>query len=146
LELSRRARWELRTIAGRYPAVAGPLIRRSGNPISPETDVVIEGFPRTGNTFAVTAFVMAQPGFVSVAHHVHVPAQVISAERLGVPALLLWGEDDPFAPVAGARRFAAELTGAELVVVPGTGHFVYDDAPEETAEALGAFLSESAPR
>jgi haloalkane dehalogenase len=59
---------------------------------------------------------------------------------LGVPALVLWGEDDPFAPLAGARRLAGELPGAELVVVPGTGHFVYDDAPEATAAAVADFL------
>ena len=31
---------------------------------------------------------------------------------LGVPFLALWGEDDPFAPVAGAQRFADEIPGA----------------------------------
>src|SRR5215212_3582936 len=30
---------------------------------------------------------------------------------LGVPFLALWGEDDPFAPVAGAQRFAREGAG-----------------------------------
>jgi haloalkane dehalogenase len=64
---------------------------------------------------------------------------------LGVPALVLWGEDDPFAPVAGARRFADELPDAELLVVPGTGHFVYDDAPEATAAAVAAFVRRIAP-
>src|SRR5215216_7966760 len=28
--------------------------------------------------------------------------------RLGVPTALLWGEDDPFAPLAGAHRFQQE--------------------------------------
>src|SRR5436190_2308312 len=65
---------------------------------------------------------------------------------LGVPFLALWGEDDPFAPVSGAHRFAKEIPGARVQVVAGTGHFVYDDAPEEAAEALAAFLSEAAPR
>ena len=59
---------------------------------------------------------------------------------LDVPALVLWGEDDPFAPVAGAHRFVAELADAELVVLPGTGHFVVDDAPAAYAEAVMAFL------
>ncbi len=59
---------------------------------------------------------------------------------LGVPALLLWGEDDPFAPVAGAERFAAELPDTRMVVVPGTGHFVFDDAPDVTAAKVAAFL------
>ena len=49
---------------------------------------------------------------------------------LDVPVLLLWGEDDEFAPVAGAHRFERELADTELVVVEGTGHFVWEDAPE----------------
>jgi haloalkane dehalogenase len=59
---------------------------------------------------------------------------------LGVPALILWGETDPFAPVAGAERFHRELPDSELVVVPGAGHFVFEDAPERAAEAVVAFL------
>jgi pimeloyl-ACP methyl ester carboxylesterase len=31
-------------------------------------------------------------------------------------------------------------------VVPGTGHFVYEDAPGTAAEALATFLAEAAPR
>jgi haloalkane dehalogenase len=60
---------------------------------------------------------------------------------LGVPALLLWGEDDPFAPVAGAHRFQRELPDTELVVVNGARHFVWEDAPSECAAALTAFLA-----
>ncbi len=63
---------------------------------------------------------------------------------LGVPALLIWGEDDPFAPLAGGRRLASELPGARLEVVPGTGHFVFDDAPEATAALVAGFLRELA--
>jgi pimeloyl-ACP methyl ester carboxylesterase len=61
---------------------------------------------------------------------------------LGVPALLVWGEDDPFAPVAGAHRLARELPGARLEVVPGTSHFVFDDAPEASAALVAAFLED----
>jgi haloalkane dehalogenase len=60
---------------------------------------------------------------------------------LGVPALLIWGEDDPFAPLAGAHRFERELPDTELVVIGGTGHFVWEDAPAECAEALVRFLA-----
>ncbi len=59
---------------------------------------------------------------------------------LGVPALLVWGEEDEFAPVAGAHRFERELPDTELVVVEGARHFVWEDAPEECAEALTGFL------
>jgi haloalkane dehalogenase len=59
---------------------------------------------------------------------------------VGAPTLLLWGADDPFAPLAGAHRFARELPDTELVVVEGSGHFVYDDAPEACSNAIVTFL------
>jgi haloalkane dehalogenase len=60
---------------------------------------------------------------------------------LGVPALLLWGEEDEFAPVAGAHRFQRELPATELVVVDGARHFVWEDAPAQCAAALTRFLA-----
>jgi haloalkane dehalogenase len=59
---------------------------------------------------------------------------------VGAPALILWGEDDPFAPVAGAHRFAEELPDTELVIVSGAKHFVYDDEPEACSAAVRSFL------
>ena len=61
--------------------------------------------------------------------------------RLGVPVLVLWGEDDPFAPVAGAHRLHREIPGSELVVIEGGGHFAPEDAPERYASELLRFLS-----
>jgi haloalkane dehalogenase len=59
---------------------------------------------------------------------------------LGVPTLLVWGENDGFAPVAGAHRFAAELPDARLAIVEGVGHFVFDDAPERCVDEVTSFL------
>ena len=59
---------------------------------------------------------------------------------LGVPTLLVWGENDGFAPVGAGRRFEAGLPDARLVVVEGAGHFVWEDAPERTAQEVVAFL------
>jgi hypothetical protein len=50
---------------------------------------VIEGFPRSANTFAVNAFQLAQPGPVRIAHHLHEPAHVLAAVGQGVPTVLL---------------------------------------------------------
>jgi haloalkane dehalogenase len=59
---------------------------------------------------------------------------------LGVPVLRLWGEDDPFAPVAGAKRFEAELPDTRLTVIEGAGHFVVEDEPERYAQEVVDFL------
>ena len=58
---------------------------------------------------------------------------------LAAPALVLWGADDPFAPVAGAHRLHAELPGSELVVLDGAGHFSPEDAPEAYAAEVVRF-------
>ncbi|MQA76196.1 MAG: alpha/beta fold hydrolase [Solirubrobacterales bacterium] len=61
--------------------------------------------------------------------------------ELGVPTLLLWGEGDEFAPLAGARRFQREIPGARLAVVEGAGHFVFDQEPRRCAREVAAFLA-----
>jgi haloalkane dehalogenase len=63
---------------------------------------------------------------------------------LGVPTLILWGEEDRFAGVEMARRFHDELPGSELVLFEDAGHFVWDDQPERTASALVDFLARRA--
>jgi haloalkane dehalogenase len=64
---------------------------------------------------------------------------------LGVPTLLVWGENDEFAPVAGAHRFERELPDTELVIIGEAGHFVWEDAPERCAEAVTRFLARISP-
>jgi len=61
--------------------------------------------------------------------------------RLVVPALLLWGADDKFAPMGGARRFEREIPGAELIALEGVGHFVYDQEPDRCAREVAGFLA-----
>jgi haloalkane dehalogenase len=63
---------------------------------------------------------------------------------LGLPALILWGEEDRFASVKMAQRFHEELPGSELAVVEGAGHFVWDDEPARATEALVDFLQRRA--
>jgi hypothetical protein len=54
-----------------------------------QTELVIEGFPRSANTFAVVAFQLAQETPVRIAHHLHAPCQLIAGARRGVPSLAL---------------------------------------------------------
>lgn len=57
--------------------------------VSSSSDIVIEGFPRSGNTYAVAAFRHAQGTPVRIARHLHAPAQVTLGLRYGVPALVV---------------------------------------------------------
>jgi hypothetical protein len=57
--------------------------------VRPSTQLVVEGFPRSGNTFAAMAIRLAQPEPPVMASHVHIPAQVRRAAVLHVPILLV---------------------------------------------------------
>ncbi len=59
------------------------------------------------------------------------------------PTLLVWGSRDPLFPIEDARRAADALHDAELVVVEGSGHWPYLEAPETFNQALLAFLARS---
>lgn len=91
-----RAVYEAGTFVARYPAVALAIARWRGHgvPIGEDADVVIEGYPRSANSFAVAAFEAAQTEPVRIAHHTHAPANVIAAVRRGVPALVLVREPE----------------------------------------------------
>lgn len=60
-----------------------------GRLASPDSQLVIQAFPRSGNTFATLAFLSSQPQHVNLAHHLHAPAQLIAAARWRRPALLI---------------------------------------------------------
>jgi len=59
---------------------------------------------------------------------------------LGVPALIVWGAKDEFAPVGGAHRFHKQIPGSELVVLEHAGHFVMEDDPARVGAELRRFL------
>jgi haloalkane dehalogenase len=61
--------------------------------------------------------------------------------EMAVPTLILWGEDDNFAPLSGARRFNREIPGSDLVVVPGAGHFVFETDPERCLRVVSDFVA-----
>ncbi|MBK8998593.1 MAG: alpha/beta hydrolase [Myxococcales bacterium] len=61
---------------------------------------------------------------------------------LGLPSLVLWGDRDPFFPRAVGERTAKAL-GAELRILPGCGHFVPEERPTETADAIAELIARS---
>jgi hypothetical protein len=63
--------------------------RGTGRTITEHTELVIEGFPRSSNTFAAAAMLEAAHDGMIVASHVHTPSQVILAARRKVPTLVV---------------------------------------------------------
>lgn len=61
-------------------------------------------------------------------------------ERLEIPALVLWGEDDVFHPPAHAERVGDALPMASIALLPGCGHFLLEDAPETVAPLVFEYL------
>jgi pimeloyl-ACP methyl ester carboxylesterase len=65
-------------------------------------------------------------------------------DRLGdiaMPVRLVWGAQDRWQPVGYAERLAADIPGAQLVVVPHAGHFLMEDEPERVTREVLDFLS-----
>ncbi len=75
--------------------------------ITKDTEIVIEGFPRCGNSFAKSAFLAANPSVSVVGTHVHHPAQVLKAVELNIPTIVAIRE--PRAAVASLRGLSIEI-------------------------------------
>jgi hypothetical protein len=91
----RRGLYEAKSVIAKYPALALPIARsRHGVPVDDRTRIVIEGFPRTGTSFAVAGFDLAQGGTVPVACHVHAPAQILEGIRRHLPAIAVAREPE----------------------------------------------------
>jgi pimeloyl-ACP methyl ester carboxylesterase len=63
--------------------------------------------------------------------------------ELGVPALILWGQEDDYLPLDYASRFAGEIPGVELVLLESTRHFLFEDESERCAQEVIHFLRQA---
>ena len=76
--------------------------------VTPTTDIVIEGYPRSGNSLAFASLLAAQPAPIRIAHHTHAPANVIAGVEAGIPVLVLIRE--PEDAVVGLVLIKPDLT------------------------------------
>jgi hypothetical protein len=87
------AKYALRLWAGKSAfwtrQLYGRRQRYDGKVVGPQTDVVIEGFPRSGNTYFVAAFQLAQDMEVRIASHLHYPSQITCGMQLNIPVLVV---------------------------------------------------------
>ena len=66
-------------------------------------------------------------------------AYLDGAERAGqvrCPTVVVAGQRDMMTPLKSLRALADSIAGASLVVLPGIGHIMIEEAPDETLDAL----------
>ncbi|HXF73209.1 MAG TPA: hypothetical protein VNO79_11435 [Actinomycetota bacterium] len=113
--LARRAAYAVMALLAPRPlALVGARLVGHGVVADPGTDLVVEGFPRSGNSLAVAAIAAAQPGPIRIAHHTHAPANVLRALALGLPTLLVIRDPDEAALELVLAKPFLSLRGALL--------------------------------
>lgn len=112
-------RWRL--ILDRFPKLYLSLLRFKRRShwskswiVAKDTEVVIEGFPRSANSFACEAFISGQR---QTRHgtHVHSSAQVVQACKWNIPTLVLLRH--PHGAVCGDIAFGCELDERDPLTV-----------------------------
>lgn len=109
VRLIRQVPYEVRYFMNAYPTLYMPVARirhrdRGDWTVRPDTQLVIEGFGRSGSTFVVDAFEIAQRGPVRLARHTHAAAQVITAARMRIPTLVIVRRPDDVTTSHMVRR------------------------------------------
>jgi pimeloyl-ACP methyl ester carboxylesterase len=61
--------------------------------------------------------------------------------EVGIPAQVIWGEEDSWLSPELGRRLANALPNATLELVPGAGHFATEDQPAAIASLLSEFIA-----
>lgn len=108
------------------PASAGEevdLVRRVASQTSPKT---------------------VQAAIKAVQHYPEAEA-VAMIKAIDIPVLLVAGELDQTGHPAGMKRVADMIRGAQLAIVPGSGHYPWAENPVEFNRHLDAFLDLHAP-
>ena len=62
------------------------------------------------------------------------------SDRVALPTLLVFGEDDRLTPPAIGRAMQAMIPGAELVIMPTAGHLSNIEQPAVFNQAVLDFL------
>ena len=72
--------------------------------------------------------------------HRDVPALEPFYEKIRVPTLLVWGDQDIAVLPSSAAQVQRAIPGSKLVIMPGVGHLPYEESPAEFNRVLLEFL------
>ncbi len=105
-----------KSLIGRQPFLGTILLASDPRLAKRSSEIVIEGFPRSGNSSTVERFRMAQSRNVKIAHHLHHPLQVKLAKKFDTPCLILFREPEEAVislKVLGCEWFLRSGKGAQ---------------------------------
>ncbi len=79
------------------------------------------------------------------------PGDVLAAAgaqlgRLEMPALVVWGQADPYIPIRFARAYAEALPASELLELPDAGHWPWLDRPDVIDRVVDFLTAADPPR
>jgi proline iminopeptidase len=60
--------------------------------------------------------------------------------EIAAPTLVIVGREDWVCPPVASRILASSIPGAELVEIPGAGHFPFSEEPDAFRRSTTAFL------
>jgi pimeloyl-ACP methyl ester carboxylesterase len=81
--------------------------------------------------------------FMAFVHYSQGPLPEELLAELPCEAIVLWGEDDPWEPIALGREFTKFDCVKEFITLPGVGHCPQDEAPELVNPILRKIAIES---
>jgi len=97
--------------------------------------------PSTAHALADLALCRLNPAFAVHFFRHHAARYDVGAVlgRIDAPSLVVTGADDWIAPAEVAGELAGKIPGAELAVLPDTGHFSFGERPEAFADLVRGF-------
>ncbi len=118
--------WTLRALSREFLAAPGPAPREL-------TDRILSHFDHGTQRAILKLYRSAPPERLEAAG--------AGLGRIEAPALVLWGEDDPYVPASFAQAYADRLGGpAEVDVVKGARHWPWLDQPA-LVERVASFVA-----
>ena len=66
--------------------------------------------------------------------------KLLTKAPIATPTLVIWGDEDPVVPIASAAELEEHLANSQRVTLPGMGHLLAEEAPEECARWIGDWL------
>src|SRR5260370_8985 len=122
--------------ADQFAKAISPFIYDRGTPperMEEDTSARRKWYPSADAYFAQLQAVMAWEAYGRL-------------EQIAAPTLVIHGENDRLVPAENAKRIAAKIPGAKLVVIPRASHIFNTDQPDAAHSAILQFLDAQATR